>query len=94
MLSHEHGCVAVVGLPRGVDARPRACGHGARHPTRRSRQLSKSARSLPALPTMLAQVAATTRLDCYAPDVVYLSRPRARQRRLVHPLRKRPVEQS
>ena len=43
---------------------------------------------------MLAQVAATTRLDCYAPDVVYLSRPRARQRRLVHPLRKRPVEQS
>ena len=29
MPAHEHGRVAVVGLPRDVDARARACGHAA-----------------------------------------------------------------
>jgi len=58
MLSHEHGRVAVVGLPRDVDARPRACGHGARlciHPAGRYRSASR--RDHYPLPTMLAQVA-------------------------------------
>jgi hypothetical protein len=34
MPPHQHGRIAVVGLPRDVYARPRACGHGARLCTR------------------------------------------------------------